>query len=63
MTCPAEYCIYCWGHPLLHTFSGSVAIWMLLSGNLQSRVAEDVVVCGIFGTIDSEDDCPHEHGT
>ena len=30
-----ELCIYCWGHPLLYTFSGSVAVWMLLSGNLQ----------------------------
>ena len=30
-----ELCIYCWGHPLLNTFSGSVAVWMLLSGNLQ----------------------------
>jgi hypothetical protein len=30
-----KLCIYCWGHPLLYTFSGSVAVWMLLSGNLQ----------------------------
>jgi hypothetical protein len=30
-----ELCIYCWGHPLLYTCSGSVAVWMLLSGNLQ----------------------------
>jgi len=30
-----ELCIYCWVHPLLYTYSGSVAIWMLLSGNLQ----------------------------
>ena len=30
-----ELCIYCWGHPLLYTLSGSVAVWMLLSGNLQ----------------------------
>lgn len=30
-----ELCIYCWGHPLLYTFSGSVAVWMLLSGNLR----------------------------
>lgn len=30
-----ELYIYCWGHPLLYTFSGSVAVWMLLSGNLQ----------------------------
>lgn len=30
-----ELCIYCWGHPLLYSFSGSVAVWMLLSGNLQ----------------------------
>jgi hypothetical protein len=33
-----KLCIYCWGHPLLYTFSGSVAVWMLLSGNLQHRV-------------------------
>ena len=32
-----ELCIYCWGHPLLCTFGGSVAVWMLLSGNLQQR--------------------------
>jgi hypothetical protein len=30
-----KLCIYCWGHPLLYTCSGSVAVWMLLSGNLQ----------------------------
>jgi len=30
-----ELCIYYWVHPLLYTFSGSVAVWMLLSGNLQ----------------------------
>jgi hypothetical protein len=30
-----ELCIYCWGHLLLYTCSGSVAVWMLLSGNLQ----------------------------
>jgi len=30
-----ELFIYCWGHPLLYTCSGSVAVWMLLSGNLQ----------------------------
>ena len=33
-----ELCIYCWGHPLLYTCSGSVAVWMLLSGNLQHLV-------------------------
>jgi hypothetical protein len=32
-----KLCIYCWGHPLLYTFSGSVAVWMLLSGNLQHQ--------------------------
>ena len=36
-----ELCIYCWGHPLLYTFSGSVAVWMLLSGNLQQAVLKD----------------------
>jgi hypothetical protein len=30
-----KLCIYCWGHPLLYTCSGFVAVWMLLSGNLQ----------------------------
>ena len=30
-----ELYIYCWGHPLLYTCSGSVAVWMLFSGNLQ----------------------------
>jgi hypothetical protein len=30
-----ELYIYCWGHPLLYISSGSVAVWMLLSGNLQ----------------------------
>jgi len=35
-----ELCIYCWGHPLLYTCSGSVAVWMLLSGNLQQYVGE-----------------------
>jgi len=30
-----ELFIYCWGHLLLYTFSGSVTVWMLLSGNLQ----------------------------
>jgi hypothetical protein len=29
-----ELCIYCWGDPLLYTYSGFVAVWMLLSGNL-----------------------------
>jgi hypothetical protein len=32
-----KLCIYCWGHPLLYTCSGSVAVWMLLSGNLQQQ--------------------------
>lgn len=36
-----ELCIYCWGHPLLYTCSGSVAVWMLLSGNLQQRNASN----------------------
>lgn len=30
-------CIYCWGHPLLYTCSGSVAVWTLLSGSLQQQ--------------------------
>lgn len=34
-----KLCIYCWGHPLLYTYSGSVAVWMLLSGNLQHGYA------------------------
>jgi hypothetical protein len=32
-----KLCTYCWGHPLLYTCSGSVAVWMLLSGNLQQK--------------------------
>ena len=41
-----ELCIYCWGHPLLYTFSGSVVVWMLLSGNLQHQEGLiDVVSC------------------
>jgi hypothetical protein len=39
-----ELCIYCWGHPLLYTFSGSVAVSVLLSGNLpQSTVVSAVI--------------------
>lgn len=32
-----KLCIYCRGHPLLYssTYSGSVTVWMLFSGNLQ----------------------------
>jgi hypothetical protein len=37
-----ELCIYCWGHPLLYTCSGFVAVWMLLSGNLQHLPAPAV---------------------
>jgi hypothetical protein len=32
-----ELFIYCWGHPLLCASRGSVAVWMLLSGNLQQQ--------------------------
>jgi hypothetical protein len=32
-----ELCIYCWGHPLLYSLRGSVAVSMLLSGNLQQQ--------------------------
>jgi hypothetical protein len=39
-----ELCIYCWGHPLLYTFSGSVAVWMVLSGNLQQLPAQSARV-------------------
>jgi hypothetical protein len=35
-----ELCIYCWCHPLLYTCSGSVAVWMLLSGNLQQATVD-----------------------
>jgi hypothetical protein len=28
------------GHPLLYTFNGSVAVWMLLSGNLQQTALD-----------------------
>lgn len=36
-----ELCIYCWCYPLVYTFSGSVAVWMLLSDNLQQDVLDD----------------------
>lgn len=38
-----QLCIYCWGHSLLYTFSGSVAVWMLLSGNLQHSTLSRVL--------------------
>lgn len=40
-----ELCIYYWGHPLLYTFSGSVAVWMLLSGNLQQKQQPYAISC------------------
>ena len=30
-----ELCVYCWSYPLLYTSSRSVAVWVLLSDNLQ----------------------------
>lgn len=51
-----ELCIYCWGRPLLYTFSGSVADWMLLSGNIQHERPrlvgqEDCVLVGRPSTL------------
>jgi hypothetical protein len=39
-----KLCIYCWGHPLLYTCSGSVAVWMLLSGNLQHKRTTSICI-------------------
>ena len=40
-----ELCIYYWGHPLLYTFSGSVMVWMLLSGNLEKNHQPYAISC------------------
>jgi hypothetical protein len=45
-------CIYCWGHPLLYIFSGSVAVWILLSGNLKhqgSRLRSFTLIQSVHG--------------
>jgi hypothetical protein len=36
--------IYCWGHPLLYTLRGSVAVWMLLSGNFQQSAMPEMLL-------------------
>jgi hypothetical protein len=33
-----KLCIRCWDHLMLYIFSGSVAVWMFLSGDLQHSV-------------------------